>query len=88
MRRPKRPRSRNLRRDWVPQAVDDAAWEDHLRWLALRDVRFSREWLFPPEKRLLKSRQYRLIWERQARFLAAHPGISGGGLFVQNIDFL
>jgi hypothetical protein len=63
----------DLRREWVPPPVDDAAWEEHLRWLALRDVRFSREWLFPHEKRLLKSRQYRLIRERQNRFLAAHP---------------
>src|SRR5262249_57931869 len=35
----------DLRREWVPPPVDDVAWEDHLRWLALRDVRFSRELL-------------------------------------------
>jgi hypothetical protein len=57
----------------VPHPVDDAAREDHLRWLALRDVRWCRKWLFPHETRLLKSRQYRLIRERQNRFLAAHP---------------
>jgi hypothetical protein len=41
----------DLRQAWVPPAVDDAAWEDHLRWLALRR-RWRREWLFPHEKRL------------------------------------
>jgi len=61
------------RREWVPPLVDDIAWEDHLRWLALRDVRFSREWLLPQEKRLPWSRQHQLIRERQNRFLEVHP---------------
>jgi hypothetical protein len=63
----------DLRREWVPPPIDDAAWEEHLRWLALREVRFSCKWLLPHEKRLRTSRQYRLIRERQNRFLHAHP---------------
>jgi len=34
-------------------------YRDHAALLPLRDVRWCREWLFPHEKRLLKSRQYR-----------------------------
>jgi hypothetical protein len=29
----------DLRQAWTPPPVDDAAWEGHLRWMALRDVR-------------------------------------------------
>jgi hypothetical protein len=62
-----------LRREWIPPPVDDAAWEDHLRWLAMRGVRFSREWLLPHEGRLSSARQHQLIRERQNRFLNTHP---------------
>src|SRR5262249_3191400 len=55
------------------QAVDDAAWKGHQRWMALRDVRWCREWLLPHEKRLSTSKQYRLISERQNWFLDRHP---------------
>ena len=34
-------------------------YRDHAALLPLRDVRWCREWLFPHEKPLLKSRQYR-----------------------------
>jgi hypothetical protein len=37
----------DLRPAWTPPPVDDAAWEGHLRWMALRDVRRCREWLLP-----------------------------------------
>jgi len=61
-----------LRRNWVPPAVDDAAWEEHLRWLALAGLR-SRDWLFLHEKRLSPSKRYQLICARRSRFLDAHP---------------
>jgi len=48
----------------TPPPVDDAR-EGHLRWMALRDIRWCREWLLPHEKRLSTSKQYRLISERQ-----------------------
>jgi hypothetical protein len=41
--------------------------------MALRDIRWCREWLLPHEKRLSTSKQYRLISERQNRFLDRHP---------------
>jgi hypothetical protein len=47
----------DLRQAWTPPPVDDAAWEGHLRWMALRDVRRCREWLLPHEKRLSTSKQ-------------------------------
>jgi hypothetical protein len=53
----------DLRRAWTPPPVDDAR-EGHLRWMALRDIRWCREWLLPHEKRLSTSKQYRLISER------------------------
>ena len=46
----------DLRQAWVPPPVDDAAWEGHLRWMALRDVRWCRKWLLPHEKRLSTSK--------------------------------
>jgi len=52
--------------------LDDAAWDEHLRWMALTGVR-AREWLLPGEKQLSSSARWRLISERQDRFLAAHP---------------
>jgi len=64
----------DLRQAWTPPPVDDAAWEGHLRWMALRDSRCCREWLLPHEKRLSTSKQYRLISERaKNRFLDRHP---------------
>jgi hypothetical protein len=48
----------------TPPPVDDAR-EGPLRWMALRDIRWCREWLLPHEKRLSTSKQYRLISERQ-----------------------
>ena len=62
-----------LRRQWVPPPVDDEAWEEHLRWMALSGIRFNREWLLPGERRLSSAKQVRLISERRKRFLAAHP---------------
>jgi hypothetical protein len=62
-----------LRRRWTPPPVDDAAWEENLRSMALSGVRVYRKWLLPSEKRLSSSVQCRLIRERQDRFLAAHP---------------
>jgi hypothetical protein len=41
--------------------------------MALSGVRFAREWLLPSEKRLSSSARWRLIRERQNRFLDAHP---------------
>ena len=62
-----------LRRQWTPPPVDDAAWEENLRLMALSGVRVYRKWLLPSEKRLSSSVQCRLIRERQDRFLDAHP---------------
>jgi hypothetical protein len=62
-----------LRQQWVPPPVDDAAWEERLRWMALSGVWLAREWLLPGERRLSALKRGQLIRERQDRYLAAHP---------------
>jgi hypothetical protein len=49
-----------LRLSWVPPPVDDAAWEEHLRFLVAHEFRrCGRDWLFPNERRLSPEQQMR-----------------------------